>query len=89
MSGDTSYHFSRSNQELPQMNFRAFVNALKEDNDVVEMNSPVDPYLEAGAIVCKVCETDDKAPLFNNLKGIKDGLWRILSAPASLPRNLE
>lgn len=69
------------------MNFRSFVEALKEDGDLVEINEEIDPYLEVGAIIRKVCETDDKAPLFNNLKGNKDGLWRILGAPASLRSN--
>lgn len=66
------------------MNFRSFIEALKEDGDLVEINEEIDPYLEAGAIIRKVCETNDKAPLFNNLKGAKNGLWRILGAPASL-----
>jgi UbiD family decarboxylase len=40
--------------------------------------------LEAAAITLRVCETDDKAPLFNNAKGTKDGLWCILGAPGAL-----
>ena len=79
-----SHHLSHSNQDLPHMNFRSFVAALKEDNDIVEINEEIDPVLEAGAIIRKVCETDDKAPLFNNLKGADKGLWRMLGAPASL-----
>lgn len=66
------------------MNFRSFVEALKEDNDLIEINDEIDPHLEAGTIIRKVCETDDKAPLLSNLKGATDGLWRILGAPASL-----
>lgn len=69
------------------MNFRSFVEALKEDNDLIEIDEEIDPHLEAGAIIRKVCETNDKAPLFNNLKGAKDGLWRILGAPGSLRNN--
>ena len=65
------------------MNFRSFVQALKEDGDLVEINEEIDPNLEAAAIIRKVCETDDKAPLFNNLKGMKDGFFRILGAPNS------
>ena len=71
------------------MNFRSFVEALKEDGDLIEINEEIDPHLEAGAIIRKVCETNDKAPLFNNMKGAKDGLWRLLGAPASLRRNPE
>ncbi|TVY32583.1 Ferulic acid decarboxylase [Lachnellula subtilissima] len=89
MSTDKSYHLSKSNQDLPHMNFRSFVEALKEDGDLIEINEEIDPHLEAGAIIRKVCETNDKAPLFNNMKGAKDGLWRLLGAPASLRRNPE
>ncbi|KAF5228193.1 hypothetical protein FANTH_14555 [Fusarium anthophilum] len=68
--------------------FRAFVEQLKADNDLVEINDEIDPYLEAAAITRLACETDDKAPLFNNLKGQNDkGLWRMLGAPASLRRS--
>ena len=74
-------------QTAPHLNFRSFVDALREDGDLVEINEEVDPHLEAGAIIRKVCETDDKAPLLNNLKGNKDGLWRILGAPASLRKD--
>jgi hypothetical protein len=69
---------------LPHKSFRAFVEALKKDNDLVESYTEIDPYLEAAAITHRVCETDDKAPLFNNVKGTKDGLWRILGAPGAL-----
>lgn len=73
-----------SEQLEPHLNFRSFVEALKQDDDLVEIDELVDPYLEVGAIIRKVCETNNKAPLFNNVKGAKDGLWRILGAPASL-----
>ncbi|EXJ90726.1 hypothetical protein A1O1_03830 [Capronia coronata CBS 617.96] len=66
------------------LEFRTFVQALKEDNDLVEINEEIDPNLEVGAIIRRVCETNDKAPLFNNLKGNVNGFWRILGAPASL-----
>ncbi|KAL1301859.1 hypothetical protein AAFC00_006043 [Neodothiora populina] len=79
-----SYHSSSSGQDLPHMNFRSFVEALKEDNDLVEINDEKDPNLEVAAIIRKVYETDDKAPLFNNVKGNQDGLFRILGAPAAL-----
>ncbi|KAJ5902821.1 hypothetical protein N7495_003349 [Penicillium taxi] len=68
----------------PHLCFRSFVEALKADNDLVEINDPVDPNLEVGAITRLVCETNDKAPLFNNVIGQQDGLFRILGAPASL-----
>ncbi|KAE8448154.1 Ferulic acid decarboxylase 1 [Mollisiaceae sp. DMI_Dod_QoI] len=80
-----SIYSSANPQELPHLNFRSFVAALKEDNDIVDINDEVDSHLEAGAIIRKVCETNDKAPLFNKLKGQdKNGFFRILGAPNSL-----
>ncbi len=75
-----------SEQELPpHMDFRAFVNALKQDGDLVEINQQCDPNLEVGAIIRHVVENNERAPLFNNLKGQDEhGLWRILGAPNSL-----
>lgn len=67
------------------MNFRSFVESLKADGDLVEINEECDPDLEVGAIIRKVVESDERAPLFNNLKGQDaNGLWRILGAPNSL-----
>ncbi|KAJ5563801.1 hypothetical protein N7513_000043 [Penicillium frequentans] len=71
----------------PHLCFRSFVEALRADNDLVEINDPVDPYLEAAAITRLVCETDDKAPLFNNVIGAQNGLFRILGAPGSLRKS--
>ncbi|KKK18238.1 putative 3-octaprenyl-4-hydroxybenzoate carboxy-lyase [Aspergillus rambellii] len=71
----------------PHLCFRSFVEALKADGDLVEINRPVDPNLEAAAITRLACETDDKAPLFNNLIGSKNGLFRILGAPGSLRKS--
>ncbi|KAJ6117742.1 hypothetical protein N7512_007467 [Penicillium capsulatum] len=68
----------------PHLCFRSFVQALKEDEDLVEINDPVDANLEAAAITRRVCETNDKAPLFNNVLGMHKGLFRILGAPGSL-----
>ncbi|KAH7118086.1 UbiD decarboxylyase family [Dactylonectria estremocensis] len=75
-------------QNLPHMNFRAYVEALEADDDLVQINDECDPHLEVGAIIRKVVENDAKAPLFNNLKGQdENGLWRILGAPNSLRSN--
>lgn len=72
-------------QDLPHLNFRSYVEALKSDGDLVEINEECDPNLEVGAIIRKVVETDERAPLFNKLKGQDaDGFWRILGAPNSL-----
>lgn len=79
-----------ASQDLPHMSFRAFVDALREDGDLVEINDECDPNLEVGAVIRRVCETDGKAPLFNKLKGQdQNGLWRILGAPNSLRSNPE
>jgi UbiD family decarboxylase len=78
--------FTMTNTE-PHLCFRSFVEALKADNDLVEIDTPVDPNLESAAITRLVCETDDKAPLFNNLIGNENGLFRILGAPASLRKS--
>ncbi|KAF5700031.1 3-octaprenyl-4-hydroxybenzoate carboxy-lyase [Fusarium mundagurra] len=69
------------------LDFRAFVDALRTDDDLVEIDTSIDPNLEAAAITRLVCETNDKAPLFNNLIGAKDGFFRILGAPASLRKS--
>ncbi|PLB47627.1 UbiD-domain-containing protein [Aspergillus steynii IBT 23096] len=70
--------------DLPHMNFRSYIGSLRNDNDLVEIDTEVDPYLEVGAIIRKVCETDGKAPLFKNPKGKRGHLFQILGAPNSL-----
>ena len=64
--------------------FRSFVEALKADDDLIEIDTPIDANLEAAAITRRVCETNDKAPLFNNVTGMQHGLFRILGAPGAL-----
>ena len=74
-----------SSQSLPHMNFRRYVEALDAEGDLVAISEECDPHLEVGAIIRKVVENNDKAPLFNKLKGQDDnGLWRILGAPNAL-----
>ncbi|WZH49562.1 UbiD decarboxylyase family [Fusarium acuminatum] len=74
-----------SSQNLPHMEFRSYVEALEADGDLVSINEECDPHLEVGAIIRKVVENNEKAPLFNKLKGQdENGLWRILGAPNSL-----
>lgn len=69
---------------MAHLDFRSFVEQLKQDDDLVELDQEVDPHLEIAAITRKVHETNNKAVLFNNVKGNKNGLWRIIGAPASL-----
>ncbi|KAL7966414.1 UbiD decarboxylyase family [Trichoderma sp. SZMC 28014] len=73
-----------STAQKASLNFRSFIETLKEDNDLAEINIPIDANLEAAAITRLVCETNDKAPLFNNIIGAENGFFRILGAPASL-----
>ncbi|KAF2029861.1 UbiD-domain-containing protein [Setomelanomma holmii] len=75
---------STSSQDLPHLNFRSFVEALKKDGDVAEINEEKDPNLEISAIIRKSNGTDDKALLFNNVKGAQNRLFRILGASALL-----
>jgi UbiD family decarboxylase len=70
--------------EPPHLSFRSFVESLRDENDLVEVSDPINPYLEAAAITSLVCETNNKAPLFNNVIGAKNGFFRILGAPAAL-----
>ncbi|OWZ77215.1 cytoplasmic protein [Cryptococcus neoformans Bt85] len=71
----------------PHLEFRSFVEALKQDNDLISITREVDPDLEAAAIARLVYENDLPAPLFENLKGAKDGLFRILGAPGALRKD--
>ncbi|TGO67947.1 hypothetical protein BELL_0860g00030 [Botrytis elliptica] len=42
---DLSSYLSKSNRELPYLNFREFIEALKKDDDIVEIDNEIDPYL--------------------------------------------
>lgn len=53
-------------------------------NDPLEIGAPTSLLEYDGAIIRKICETNDKAPLFNIVKGNVDGFRRILGGPASL-----
>ncbi|KAL4938371.1 hypothetical protein BDV06DRAFT_226053 [Aspergillus oleicola] len=70
-----------------QLDFRKFIDVLRHDGDLAEINTVVNPHLEVGAIVRRVSEVNDKAPLFNNVKGAQNGLWRIFGNTASLRPN--
>ncbi|RJE23104.1 cytoplasm protein [Aspergillus sclerotialis] len=67
--------------------FRQFVKELEDENDLLTITKEVDPHLELAAITRKVYETEDKAPLFESIKGREGkGLFRILGAPVGLSR---
>lgn len=78
---------SHVDEVMAQLDFRTFIELLRQDEDLVEITREVDPYLEVGAIVRRVSETNDKAPLFSNVKGAHDGLWRMFGNAASLRRD--
>lgn len=64
--------------------FRSFIQALRDDGDLIEINEEVDPDGEVGAVCRKAGETRQKAVLFNNIRGNHDGLLRVLGAPGGL-----
>ncbi|EMT69367.1 Ferulic acid decarboxylase 1 [Fusarium odoratissimum] len=70
------------NSSPAHLDFRAFVDMLREDNDLADVSAEVDPRLEVAAAIRLAYEQRTKAPLFHNVKGAKDGLFRILGAPA-------
>ena len=50
-------------------NLRSFINKLREENDLIEIEAEVDPYLEIAEIHRRVIENQGKALLFKNVKG--------------------
>ncbi|CAJ0553135.1 Ff.00g116470.m01.CDS01 [Fusarium sp. VM40] len=78
MAVTTSYGDSKHAAQI----FRRFIQELQDENDLVVIEQEIDPHLELGAIVRRAYEKEDKAPLFNNVKGTTStGLFRILGAP--------
>ncbi|MET0754278.1 MAG: UbiD family decarboxylase [Pyrinomonadaceae bacterium] len=52
-------------------NLRSFIETLRTENDLIEINAEVDPYLEIAEIHRRVIEAQGKALLFKNVKGSK------------------
>ncbi len=50
-------------------NLRSFINKLREENDLIEIEAEVDPFLEIAEIHRRVIESRGKALLFKNVKG--------------------
>ncbi len=50
-------------------NLRDFLNILRQEGDLVEINAEVDPYLEAAEIHRRVIAANGPALLFTNIKG--------------------
>ncbi|KAF2008648.1 UbiD-domain-containing protein [Aaosphaeria arxii CBS 175.79] len=76
-----------SSKAPPHLDFRQFVDELRKDGDLADINQEVDPHLEVAAITRRVYERRAKAPLFNNVKGAHDGLFRIIGASGGLRRD--
>jgi UbiD family decarboxylase len=69
------------------LDFRSFVDVLRKQNDLVDINEEIDPKLEVAAITRRAYERRSRAPLFNNVKGADDGFFRILGAPGGLSKD--
>ncbi len=52
-------------------NLRSFIEALRGENDLIEIEAEVDPYLEIAEIHRRVIENQGKALLFKNVKNSK------------------
>jgi UbiD family decarboxylase len=52
-------------------NLRSFIEALRKEKEIVEIEAQVDPYLEIAEIHRRVIEAQGKALLFKNVKGAK------------------
>jgi UbiD family decarboxylase len=50
-------------------NLRSFIETLRRENDLVEIETEVDPYLEIAEIHRRVIDEQGKALLFKNVKG--------------------
>ena len=50
-------------------NLRSFIETLRKENELVEINAAADPYLEIAEIHRRVIEQQGKALLFTNVKG--------------------
>ena len=48
---------------------RSFIDLLRREDEIVEVNAPVDPYLEIAEIHRRVIENQGQALLFTNVKG--------------------
>ena len=55
----------------PVYNLSSFIQSLFKHNEIIEIDYPVDPYLEIAEIHRKVAAINGPALLFNNVKGSK------------------
>ncbi|KAF7594341.1 hypothetical protein BBP40_009576 [Aspergillus hancockii] len=67
--------------------FRRFIQELDDKGELLTVTKEVAPDLESAAIVQKVCETGERAPLFTNPKGREgNGLIRVLSTSIEISK---
>jgi UbiD family decarboxylase len=52
-------------------NLRSFIDSLRNENEIVEITTEVDPFLEVAEIHRRVIDRQGKALLFTNVKGSK------------------
>ncbi|RFU33729.1 hypothetical protein B7463_g2644, partial [Scytalidium lignicola] len=76
-------------QETSATSYRAFLDYLRQNGELLDVHKEVDANLEAAAIVRKSTETRSEAPLFHNVAGAKNGLWRIAGAVGALGKTEE
>ena len=50
-------------------NLRSFIDTLRGENELIEIEAEVDPYLELAEIHRRVIDEQGKALLFKNVKG--------------------
>lgn len=66
---------------------RRFLEELQDENDLLVVKEEVDQDMELAAITRRVYEMEEKAPLFEKIKGRHgNGLFRVLGAPVGLSR---
>ncbi|RJE22812.1 hypothetical protein PHISCL_04870 [Aspergillus sclerotialis] len=64
-------------------NLRQFLKELQDEDDLVVIKEEVDPAMELAAVTRRVYEMEEKAPLFERIKGRHgNGLFRVLGAPS-------
>jgi len=73
----------------PETDFRSFLDALRSEGDLADIDLEVDPHLEVGAIARRVSEVDAKAPLFHSVKGARQGLWKMVANMQGLRKSAE
>lgn len=77
----------------PGLNFSDYLETLRRENDLFEVKTIVDPHLEVGAILRRVCEEKFPAPLFTNVKQCEnsldsDNLFNIFGAAVGLRQGI-